>query len=108
MSIDSRIVERVVAKELSHIRTISDLAQLLGTSPELLRKEFMRREGTSLSKYFSEVRIERAKKLLLESNRKCKEICLAVGFSRADVGAHVFKHHTGVSMEEFRRTHKKE
>ena len=103
MSIDARIVKKVVSKEQSQIRTISDLAQLLGSPPDALRKEFMRRERTSLSRYVSGVRIERAKKLLLNSNQKCKEICLAIGFSREDIGSRVFKRHTGLSMEEFRR-----
>ena len=106
MPIDSRIVKNVVAKELSRIRTISDLARLLGSPPEALKKEFVRKEGTSISRYISEVRIERAKALLSHSNWQCKELCLAIGFSRADTGSHVFKRYTGMSMEEFRKTTK--
>ena len=102
MPIDSRIVKRVVSKELSRIKTISDLAKLLGFPPEALRKEFVRRERITLSKYISEIRIQRAKDLLLKSDEKCKEICLVVGFSREDIGSRVFRRHTGISMKEFR------
>lgn len=107
MPVDSRIVKQVVLKEFSRIKTISDLAQLLGSPTEALRKGFMRRERISLSKYLSEVRIERAKELLLTSDLRCKEICFAVGFSREDIGSRVFKRHARVSMNEFRRLGKR-
>jgi AraC-like DNA-binding protein len=46
------------------------------------------------------LRVERAKKLLLNSNLDCKEICYLVGFSSQVVGAHVFKRLTGITMKE--------
>lgn len=104
MTIDSRIVKKAVLQEFSRIKKISDLAQLLGSTAEPLKKGFMRRERISLSKYLSEIRIERAKELLQKSNLKCKEICLAVGFSREDSGSRTFKRHTGISMKEYRKT----
>jgi AraC-like DNA-binding protein len=103
MSMDPRLVKKVVSKQLHRIKTISDLAQLLGSPAEALKKGFMRRERISLSKYLSEVRIERAKELLLKSDLKCKEICFAIGFSREDIGSRIFKRHTGISMKEFRK-----
>ena len=57
----------------------------------------------SIARFMSVMRIERTKVLLQQTDLQCKEICLAVGFSREDVGAHVFKRLTGLTMEAYRK-----
>jgi len=104
MSLDNRNVKEVLFAQLGRIKTIADLAELVVTPPEALRKASARHERKSLSRYINEVRIERAKKLLLKSNESCKAICYAIGYSRADTGARAFKRHTGFSMEKFRKS----
>ena len=104
MPVDSLIVKKVVVEQISRIRTISDLARILEVSPEALRKDFAKEEGTSLSNFVSKVRIERAMELLSTSDLECKVICFASGFGRADVAARTFKSHTGLTMEEYRRS----
>jgi transcriptional regulator GlxA family with amidase domain len=103
MSIDHLSVKKVVSEQLQRIETFSDLARLLGSSPDVLRKEFERREGITLWTYVEGVRLERAKKLLIESNLECKEICLEIGFTREEFESRFFKRATGLSMTEFRR-----
>jgi AraC-like DNA-binding protein len=107
MSTDTRVLKMVVNKQLHQIRTISDLAQLVGSSPEALKKQFKRREGVSIAKYIRGVCIELAKEILMKTNRRCKEICLAIGFSREDIGSRVFKRDTGISMKDFRKSVKR-
>jgi two-component system response regulator YesN len=97
------MVKQVVSRELSRIRTTADLAHILQVSPETLRKGFVSQEKISLSIFISRTRIERAMDLLSNSEMECKEICLAIGFSRADVGARRFKSQTGLTMEEYRK-----
>lgn len=106
MAIDTRVVKKVVSQKMDQIRTITDLAKIVGSSPDALKKQFKRKEGISIAKYIRTIRIERVKFLLLESNLRCKEICLTLGFSREDLGSHVFKRETGISMQEFRRVGK--
>jgi AraC-like DNA-binding protein len=104
MAIDSRVVKEIIIEKLPHIRKVADLAQLLVVSPDVLKKDFVQQEGLSLSKFVFSVRIEQAMKLLLDSDMECKTICQSVGFSRQDVAARAFKNHTGITMEQYRRT----
>jgi AraC-like DNA-binding protein len=108
MPIDSQVVKQTVVEKLPQIRKVADLAQLLLVSPDLLKKEFVQQEGLSLSKFVASVRIEYTMKLLTNSDMECKTICQEVGFSRQDVAARAFKHHTGFTMEGYRRAAKEQ
>jgi two-component system response regulator YesN len=89
--------------EISQVKTVVELARILRIDERALRREFKKREGMTLSKYITHVRIERARSLLLHSEMSCKEILLSVGFSRVEVGIRAFKRVTGVTMEQYRR-----
>lgn len=95
-------VNDAVYAEISQVRAIAKLARTLGVSERALRREFKNREGLTLSKYRTQVRIKRAKDLLLRSEMSCKEILLSVGFSHADVGARAFKRYAGLTMKQYR------
>ena len=102
MSTEIELLERVISENLPSIHTIADIAKLVSASPETLRKDFVRLTGKSLSDFVRNCRIEQAKNLLTNSNLTCRDVCKAVGFSREDVGAHVFKRNTGLTMDQFR------
>jgi len=103
MPVDLGRVERMILGQMNRIRSIGDLAVLLGASPETLRKDFSRGKGMPLSDYLTFERVAKAKELLRSTNLNCKEICYEVGFSREDVGAHVFKRLTGITMTQYRK-----
>ena len=102
MSTDIETLKRVISANLSDIRTITDIARIIQVSTETLRKNFVRSTGMPLSAFLTACRVERAKDLLMTTDLRCREICTRVGFSREDVGAHVFKRSTGMTMEQFR------
>jgi len=106
MAIDLTEVKNLISREYHTLGTLSDVANRLGISSETLRKDFFRKEGIHLSHFLMIVKIERAKELLIyQPNLYCFEVSSAVGFSREDVGGHVFKRLVGMSMTEFRSSH---
>ena len=99
-------IERVKAfihASFNQIRSIDDIARAFHLSQETLRKDFVRREKTTLSRFLSDTRVEQMKQLLVKSAQPCNEICLIVGFSREEVGERVFKRRVGMTMKEFRK-----
>ena len=108
MSLLSDQIKQVLLENLDKVRTIADLAQLLGLPYWTLWRQFNDEERDSLGRYMTHLRVEQAKKLLLNSNCLCKKICYLVGFSSQVVGAHVFKRFTGITMEDYRKRNQSE
>ena len=102
MDANTEKIKRYIRNHIGHIRTIQDVADHLDLSSETLRRTFRRAEGVSLSQFITQVRIEQAKTLLRETDLLCFEICYAVGFTREDTGAKVFKREVGCTMKAWR------
>ncbi len=96
-------IKYYIDNHLDHIRKIQDVADHFDMSGETLRRTFRRAEGVGLSRFITQVRVEKAKALLRETDLLCFEVCFAVGFQREDTGAKVFKRVAGCTMEAWRR-----
>ena len=102
MDADTEKIKRYTRNHVGHIRTIQDVADHFDISGETLRRRFRRAEGVSLSRFITQVRVEKAKALLRETDLLCFEVCFEVGFKREDTGAKVFKRVAGCTMEAWR------
>jgi transcriptional regulator GlxA family with amidase domain len=102
MALDAERIKKVLEERLAEVRTIADLARILTVAPRTLKRLFDDHEGTTLAKYIAQLRVDRAKGLLLNSDLECKEISYLLGFSSQNVGAHVFKRLTGYNMQRYR------
>jgi AraC-like DNA-binding protein len=106
MAIDIAQVKQWIELNIKDVHTLEDVAKQWHCSAETLRKEFWRNEGRNLSDFIIESRIRRAKKLLIETDLLCKEVCFEAGFCRDDSGAEVFKRRVGMTMMQFRTKHR--
>jgi AraC-like DNA-binding protein len=102
--IDTKLVKAHIARNLPAIHTIADVSRGLGLNQETLRKNFVRLEKISLRHYISCTRVEEMKELLRTTSLSCMAVCIELG-CREDVGARLFKQHTGITMQEFRDGH---
>ena len=84
-------------KELS-LRMVSTY---VGISENHLSSIFKKQTGQTFTKYVTELRIERAKTLLKETNLKIYEIAENVGFDNAEYFSKTFKKVTGKSPNQF-------
>ena len=96
-------IKGCVRQHIHQVRTIRDVADHFDVSGETLRRTFRRAEGVGLSRFITQVRVEKAKALLRETDLLCFEVCFEVGFTREDTGAKVFKRMVGCTMEAWRR-----
>lgn len=65
-----------------------------------------KRLGVSMSTYVNKLRVERAKRYLLETDDSMLSIALSVGFRDANYFARVFRQLIGIQPTEFRRRYR--
>ncbi|BBH23053.1 hypothetical protein Back11_43980 [Paenibacillus baekrokdamisoli] len=71
------------------------LAEMAGFSPSYYSRLFKKIKGVSPTAYITRLRIERAKELLVLSNRSFQDIAQAVGYKEESYFSRMFKKETG-------------
>lgn len=82
--------------------TLSDIANQCGISVAHLRRLYKATTGQTLHDYVEDVRIGRAKRLLLETNLPLKVISYKLGFCHPSAFSFAFKKTTGEAPRDFR------
>ncbi len=85
------------------VRTLSQMAELACLSPYHFCRVFRRAAGIPPAAIFGALRLERAKRLLLDTDLSVTEICYALGYTSLGAFTTRFSHHVGVSPGRFRR-----
>jgi len=101
VTIDISQVKSYVAANLSKIHSTHQMAAELGCSDAILCTRFHEAAGISLRRYIIQLRVCQMKDRLQDHSVLCKVVCLDAGMSEYS-GARLFKHETGVTMQEFR------
>jgi AraC-like DNA-binding protein len=102
---DRLLVEKVrqtLAQYPEHSRNADDLAAWLNMSARTLHRQ-LQEEGASLQQLKDSVREQRARVLLLRTNKPLKQIATEVGFSNEKSFIRAFKIWTGETPEGFRQ-----
>ena len=81
---------------------IADLARRVSLSPRQLERLFLRYEGATPARYYLGLRIDRAREILLYSDRAMIDVAVAVGFASTSHFAHWFKRLQGVRPSTMR------
>ncbi|MFC5404641.1 response regulator [Cohnella soli] len=85
--------------------TRDDIAHSIYRNPAYLSRLFRKETGFSLSDYIAQLRIEKAKRALVETNDKISNIAEDVGYAHFSYFAKLFKKTTGLSPQEYRKKH---
>ena len=85
---------------------LDEIASLLHITPEYLSSIFAREVKKNYSSYVKDIRINKAKELLLRSDMKTFEIAQNVGYPDAKYFSRVFKEVTGLTPGEYQRKEK--
>ncbi len=95
-------LKRIVASQYRNNVSLRSVAQQIYMNPNYLGKLFKANVGMSFNDYLLQVRMEKAKELLLHSDLKVYEISEAVGYGELDWFYKRFKAYTGISASEYR------
>lgn len=101
---DSAVISaKVFMKEnYNESLTLKDIAKSVFLSPYYFAHLFKKETGITPLQYITELRINRAKKLLKHSKTKVIEICDEVGYRSLPYFNKIFKKNTGVTPTEYR------
>ena len=92
-----------IDSHLSDSITLQGIAEYVHMSPSYLSQLFKTLNGFSVWEYIIAKRIEKAKKLLLESEERILDISLKCGFNTITNFNRAFKREVGISPKEYRK-----
>lgn len=99
----TRIMEYVYDNIGNYQLSLSSVAKAFYLNPSYLSRIFKKETGENFVNYLLKLRIEKARRLLMETDMKAFEISEAVGFSNPNYFCTCFKKHTGLSASEYKK-----
>lgn len=101
----ARVRERIQIEAFSPQCTTHRLAATLQCNPDYLGRIFKASYGRSITAQIQSLRMQRARRLLVETRMGVKEIAQDCGMNDMAFFRSVFKHHMGTTPAAFRRLH---
>ena len=110
----SNKLKEVIQAAINYIDTnyerdisLKDISKYVFLSPSYFAKAFKDVTGKSPINFLIQVRLNRAKELLSETQQKVYEIAIGVGFSNQQRFNEIFKKYTGITPLQYRKQEKK-
>lgn len=97
-------IEKVIEYMHQHIGqrvTLAELADRVHLSSYYLSRAFKSTTGYSVIEFFNKIKVDKAKELLAEGDRKVKEVAAELGFADEFYFSRIFKRIEGISPSEF-------
>lgn len=94
-----RYIDKNYHKEIS----VSEISELFKMNASYLSALFKKEVGMTLSSYLLMIRMEQAKKLLLETNERVNNIAYSLGYQSPTYFAEQFKKYFGCSPSQIKR-----
>ncbi|QEN09509.1 response regulator [Oceanispirochaeta crateris] len=93
--------KRIIAEHFHEEIGIAQIAYNLEVTPNYLSSLFRKHTGIAFTKYITNIRIEKAKELMKDSNLNVKEITSEVGYRSSRHFSAIFRQEEGVSPTEY-------
>ena len=98
-----RTAKQYIQEHADEPLTLEEVSRVVGFNASYFSSLFKKETGQNFVEYLSEVRMERAKELLKETDLPVSEICGRVGYSDLKYFTKSFKKVTGIKPGEFRK-----
>lgn len=102
-----REIQIFIRRNYAENITLNSLAEQFYLHPNYLSRLFKEKTGHNFVEYLTEIRMEKVKELLINSDKKIIEICDITGYDNPRYFSKVFKQYTGMSPREYRENLKK-
>lgn len=97
-----RIVQYINENYRSSDMSITELSKIMNISSTYITNSFKKFEGMSFYEYLTQLRMNEAGRLLLQSGKKIYEVAEEVGYTSSQSFIRAFKKYYGVTPEKFR------
>lgn len=95
-------VQKTIRERYSENLTINELAAQVYLTPTYLCLLFRQVTGTTINRYLTNVRMEKAKELLMDLSNKLYDVSYAVGYMNPSYFSRQFKKYVGCLPSEYR------
>ncbi|GAE29681.1 response regulator transcription factor [Alkalihalobacillus hemicellulosilyticus] len=95
-------VREYIQSHYQHPITLEEVAEQVGLSTFYFSKLFREMFGVTFIQYVTDLRMDRAKQLLIETDQSIKEVCYLVGYKDPNYFSRAFKKYTKDSPKEFK------
>jgi AraC-like DNA-binding protein len=97
-------VEKIIQylhQNINNTVTLTELSEMVQLSSTYLSRAFKETTGYSVIEFFNKMKIDKAKELIIEGNKRVKEVALALGFTDEFYFSRIFKRIEGISPSEY-------
>jgi LacI family transcriptional regulator len=108
LAIDDPLVREaleLIREQASRGIYVSEVVNKLSIARRTLEQRFIRSIGRTPAAEIRRVRLEEAKRLLIESDRSIADIARTAGFGQQDLFSRTFRRSVGLAPSEFRQQH---
>ncbi|MGG0717977.1 response regulator [Robertmurraya massiliosenegalensis] len=98
-----RIAKQYIQENYMNTISLENISNLVGFNPSYFSTLFKKVSGSNFVDYHAEIRINKAKELLRETNSSIALICNQVGYQDIKHFTKIFKKKTGLKPNEFRK-----
>jgi two-component system response regulator YesN len=98
------LVQQYIQSHYGEDLSLERLAEHVYLSPRYLSDLFIRETGCGINKYIKNLRMEKARELLLNTNHKIQDICKEVGYANFSYFCRSFRENFGKTPESFRQS----
>lgn len=95
-------IKEYIEKHYMEDISLSDLSDTFYLSKEHLSRLFKKEIGQNLFSYIMDLKLQEAKRLLVETDRTLDDIAFSLGFSNGNYFSKVFKKNVGISPSSYR------
>lgn len=100
-----RAMEWIRREALNGSVKLQDIAERIGIHPSRLTRRFRAIYGTTPAAYVTKLRLDEAKRLLVETNESLEEIAWRCGYESGSYFCRAFTEKVGVNPSTFRHNH---
>ena len=100
------VLKEYINENIDKHMTLGELADICNISAGFLCRLFKQANDMTLFSYINECRMQKAKELLIETNRPIKDICVTCGFDTESYFYRTFKKAVHISPAEYRKVHR--
>lgn len=85
----------ILLQHIDHVPSFNELAKMVGTNECYLKQNFKRVFGTTVYGYVKQIKMEKAKKLLVQDKKRINEVAQLIGYKHANHFTNAFKKYYG-------------